>query len=439
MAIDAQLQRLVEAPTERSEVELKGWLNLTENGPRATLAKGIIALANHGGGFLIFGFESDGSPSPARPPNLAAHTQDAVNDSIERFADPAFHCNVHIVRRLADGLEYPVVVVPGGHKVPIRSKRTGPANEIIQDRYYVRRPGPASEPPQGAHEWNELLERCMANRRDEITEVMRSLLDGRTPKPEVPPDAAAPLRAWETESLARWGEVVARRAADAPQRMPLGYYTFSCLIEGVRIGIRDLERAILAANQIQLTGWTPWLWPHVEGIRPYVNGHAIECNIGNLDNADPPHSDFWRISQTGGMFLVRGYSEDGNIAPNVRPGTVIDLTLPVWRIGECLLFVERFAGALGLAHAVVQIRCTFTGLNGRKLVSIDGRRHLRDDRISYSDAIETKISVTASQISDRLPDLVRELTEPVYLLFDFYTPPPAMYADELGRMQRRQF
>ncbi len=141
MAVDAQqLQQRVETPRERLDVELKAWLDLSDNGLRGTLAKGLIALANHGGGVAIIGFDTDGNPAPSRPGGLAAYSQDAVNDIVDRFADPVFHCTEHLVTRVADGLQYPVILVPGGHKVPIRSKRGDPNNEISSNRYYVRRP-----------------------------------------------------------------------------------------------------------------------------------------------------------------------------------------------------------------------------------------------------------------------------------------------------------
>jgi len=45
MALDAQLQELLREPRERLDVELKGWLNLTDNGHRGVLAKSLIAIA----------------------------------------------------------------------------------------------------------------------------------------------------------------------------------------------------------------------------------------------------------------------------------------------------------------------------------------------------------------------------------------------------------
>ncbi len=153
------LQQLVDAPSERLDVELKGWLDLSGNAHRGTLAKALIALANHGGGVAVIGFDTGGDPADNRPDNLVSYDQNAIDDVVDRVAGPALHCSVKDVKREADGLEYPVILVPGGHKVPMRSRRGSPDNEIQADRYYIRRPGPASEMPQGGYEWDDLIRR----------------------------------------------------------------------------------------------------------------------------------------------------------------------------------------------------------------------------------------------------------------------------------------
>jgi hypothetical protein len=443
VAIDAQnLQQLLEAPSERLDVELKGWLNLAENGHRGTLAKGLIALANHGGGVVIIGFDTDGSPAPNRTPNLAPYSQDAVNDVVDRFADPGFHCTVHIVTRAADGLQYPVVFVPGGHKVPIRARRGSPGNEILADRYYIRRPGPASEMPQGGHEWAELMRRCVRNNTDEIASLIRDVLEGRAPRGNAPPDIAARLSQWDAESVARWMEVVNEFPAVSHVRMPLGHYRVACVVEGVNLDLPRLREVMTRAN-LHLTGWPPWWWPTREGIAPYIRGNTIECHIAEQQaHPDPAHSDFWRVSTTGELFLIRGYIEDSldhEGRQRVAPGTVFDLTLPVWRIGECLLFIQRFAIETGLEDSTVSVHCEWAGLQGRRLTVLNGHRTLFNDHQSRSDGCATTITIPVERISAALPEIVRDLVNPVYALFDFFQPPGAMYSEELGRMQRREF
>jgi len=62
-----ELQELVDVPRERLDVEYKAWPNLDDRETRAKLARHLCALANFGGGFLVFGIDDDmthaGTPS----------------------------------------------------------------------------------------------------------------------------------------------------------------------------------------------------------------------------------------------------------------------------------------------------------------------------------------------------------------------------------------
>jgi hypothetical protein len=79
---------------------------------------------------------------------------------------------------------------------------------------------------------------------------------------------------------------------------------------------------------------------------------------------DAAHPDFWRPSPQGMMYLLRGYAEDST--SDFAPGKVFDLTLPVWRVGECLLHAKRFAAKLADGPSSV-IRAVWSGLRGRIL------------------------------------------------------------------------
>ena len=84
-----RLQDLVAFPREELAIELKPWLDLKDGEEAAALGQALLALANHGGGFVLIGFaESEGSWSPAadRPESLAAYNQDAVNGIVARYA-----------------------------------------------------------------------------------------------------------------------------------------------------------------------------------------------------------------------------------------------------------------------------------------------------------------------------------------------------------------
>lgn len=60
--------------------------------------------------------------------------------------------------------------------MPIRTRRGSENGEITADKYYIRRPGPNSEPPRSGLEWDELLRRCIANRDQELEGTIRRIL-----------------------------------------------------------------------------------------------------------------------------------------------------------------------------------------------------------------------------------------------------------------------
>jgi len=166
-----RLESLSRNPREDLEVELKGWLDLNQGEHKADLVKAILALANHGGGYVLIGYD-DATRGPApRPASVTSgYDQDTVNGIVRRYADPQLHVQVERAPDANDD-EHPVIIVPGGHSVPVRCKKDGPNGaHVRQHAIYIRRPGPASEEPQTAQEWQELIRRCVLNDRDNLLE-----------------------------------------------------------------------------------------------------------------------------------------------------------------------------------------------------------------------------------------------------------------------------
>jgi predicted HTH transcriptional regulator len=60
--MENQIQALVDAPSERLNIEVKPWLDPSSNWGEAIIAKALLALRNQNGGFLLIGFNDDGSP-----------------------------------------------------------------------------------------------------------------------------------------------------------------------------------------------------------------------------------------------------------------------------------------------------------------------------------------------------------------------------------------
>ncbi|MFQ5902412.1 MAG: helix-turn-helix domain-containing protein [Candidatus Binatia bacterium] len=428
------------------DTEVKGWLDLSSEDDKANLAQAILALANFGGGYIILGFTEEGGvwvPAEPRPSDLNGYTQDRINGIVHRYAEPPFQCEVYHVHHPQGGPLFPIILVPGHNRVPIRAKRDGPSRKHVrQNTYYMRRPGPVSEPPQSAQEWDNLIGRCVRAAKDDLLESIRDILFGVVTvptKPAAEEEAGRNLAGWIQGSRARWESLVAERL---PREKPSRYSKGVCTVAYSIIGdfqppsLREFLD-ILGHVQGRESGWPPWWVASRRGIAPYSYNGLIECWLAESRIANPAHSDFWRASPEGMMYLLRGYQED-SVPERLDPGTIFDLAIPVWRMGECLLHAERLSIALGDSLASVIFRVTWEGLARRTLTAwADPGRLLFNDRQSRQDRVASEIVVSVDRISATLPEIVETLTRPLYEAFDFFTPPMSMVKEELLKMRGR--
>jgi hypothetical protein len=138
------------------------------------------------------------------------------------------------------------------------------------------------------------------------------------------------------------------------------------------------------------------------------------------------------------LYLLRGYQEDSE--GDAEPGTLLDVRLPVWRIGECVLHAQRMARTLledDEGH--VLMIAEWEGLRGRKLGYVS-------DKFTYPDPnkgpcrqerARGEADVPHGRIETNLPEIVTELTRPLYEAFDFYSPAASFVQRELARMRGR--
>ena len=300
MTTMGDLQPLVEEPMERLEVEYKEWLNLEDPRHRAVLAKAAIALANHGGGYIVIGMVEDGATFRSEPPpaELPEITQDRVNNAVHRFAEPAFHCGMRVVTRGDNGVQHPVIIVPGGMLVPVMSRRDqGP---LRQYACYIRKPGPRSEEPNNAAEWRDLFNRCIRANRDEMLDAIRTIIEGRAQTVGSAPSIVQGLRDYCVSSRNRWTELVSTLPDTAPSRFPDGYWEMGLSLVGSipATNLTEVRNRMDTAGRVMLNGWPLFLILNRQGLEPYSNQDCIEAWVGRPDPPrrfdDPQHSDFWR-------------------------------------------------------------------------------------------------------------------------------------------------
>ena len=441
------LRPLVDYPMERPDAEYKDWLDLSKNHGRATLAKAAIALANHGGGYIVIGLaeEDDASfTSKAKPENYPEITQDDVNSAVRRYAEPEFHCAMRTVPHHHSGVPHPVIVVPGNLTVPVMSRSE--LQGVIQlHRYYIRKPGPRSEEPTTQGEWSDLLNRCVRAKRDELLDAIRKIVTGQVEAQNLVPNAAAELRGFCAAAYDRWQELTSGLPDGSPARFPHGYYEIGLSLIGTTPAnnLRELERRLDVARSINLTECAPFRRVNTQERRPYPYNEFSEAWLGRPATGhtfdDASDCDFWRVSREGMLYIIRGYGEDyGYMLRHGNPGSLFSISFPIGGIGEALLFAVRFAECFD-SDGQIAVFCRFTGLNGRRLFSADWRVSPFRSRISRTGEVSQEIQTTVSQVQDNLAEVVHKLLSPLYESFGFYELLFPLVQSELQWMQERRF
>ena len=229
-------------PSESLDFEVKGWVSPSTNDEhKGLIAKALIALENHGGGFLLIGYVDDGGgklfPDQARPSDLSEFSVDEINNILKKFAEPPFHVIVTFQIHPESGEEYPLIQTSGQTKVPIRAAKGTQHQPIKKDSYYIRRPGPSSEAPADGYEWDRLIQRCVLNQKVEIMDTLREFLSlsyvGATSSSAsnaLNPDS---LVSFCSSANSTWQAINSKLPDDNPSKISHGYFVFGCKIQGV--------------------------------------------------------------------------------------------------------------------------------------------------------------------------------------------------------------
>jgi hypothetical protein len=265
-------------------------------------------------------------------------------------------------------------------------------------------------------------------------EVLESV--GSRPKRGKPPAGSI---AWEQSCRQRLEGLAAKRS-ELANAYAQGTWSASYRLVGAPEE-PELGRfmAILREVAGHETGWPPWWVPDSLPDRPRPVEGMIECWLSDSTSGDAAHADYWRADPGGRLCLIRGYQEDSSAEAMANaPGAYLDLTLPIWHTGECLLHAARLAKRLD--GRTIQFMMRWNGLLGRRLAAISSRdRMMRPTAPTAEDEIVTFIELSPAKIENNLAAGVRKLVAPLYQCFDFFEPPEEIYEDELASMRRREY
>lgn len=227
------------------------------------------------------------------------------------------------------------------------------------------------------------------------------------------------------EAFKRWRDLTAKLPENSPGRMPHGFYRIDYWLEG---DLKDVElhnlQSFLEKAEIKNTGWPMFVTMTRPESQPQEVGSVVECWLNPEDRPnglrDCAHCDFWRAAPSGRLMLIRGYREDSE--ETFPPASILDMTLPVWALGEGLLHATRFAKLMRRkdSDVTVHFRALYTGLSGRLLRSWTRPLQGRLDMVASgarSDEAMLETTVAAGRIEADLAACVYPLVASLFERF----------------------
>jgi hypothetical protein len=375
MALADDLTDLVDNPSETLAVEYKSEFDLSNPRSKANFARHVAALANYGGGYLVFGFNND--LTSAAKTEFSALDRDTIAGIVRSYLDPPLQCDVRVVTARS-GARHTIVVVPSHGSVPVCAQRDGPQDTkgrpqgILSGAYYIRKPGPASESIVTPSEWAPLIRRCALAERAAILSAIDVALKGGRSEDGI----ERRLRKWHDALPRSYSERLT--AAGRAATLAHGYVQFSFAVHQSGEAIthdelaRVVERCNAEADAITRMHWGPFVVIHRDPIAPRSrtasdldNGEREFLEAAVVEPGDATHaSDMWRVSGEGLASLINGWWEDTPYF-KTTPQTCLSPTWFAKEIAGCVLFARAFANSFETATAVT-FRCEWTGLKGRR-------------------------------------------------------------------------
>ncbi|MGA3401584.1 MAG: ATP-binding protein [Acetobacteraceae bacterium] len=441
-SVPADVQDLVETPCRALEVEYKSWRNLDHAEDRAELARDIAALANHGGGFIVFGFQERTLTPDDTDPFRTNCTTERIAAIVRTYLDPPVEFDLTPVVSAA-GVVHPVIRIAGHGATPVCVRQDGPivgnAKLVERGAYYIRKhaptavarhigmPCPQSSRIEVPQEWAPLIRRCVRRDREALLGALEAAIDGRAQAP----DLAQRLLTWHQAARAAFLPLVPRSpVADSLARR---HYVLSYGFDLIRPETLEpaqladaLRRTVFALQPQFRSGWNMFDPPYRRAVqaRFVVDPASGDAEQDFLETAwlrdrNPGETaDFWRVSPRGLATIIRGYAEDMTQSPPlppIRPGTCLSPTSLTQEVAELVCHARAFARLFGGVRRVA-FRCEWWGLAGRELFDLDARWAHRGP--APDDRRVANAQVPVATLAQAWPEVVALLIAPVLRAFE---------------------
>jgi len=471
-----QIQGLIARPGESLNVEVKRWLDPSDNVGIAKIVKATFAIRNRNGGFVIIGFgDKTLEPDISHEPGdiRGAFHQDKIQLLISRYAHEPFEIQVAFGER--EGRTYPVIIVPEGVQVPTVAKANladPNGTKLISrgDIYFrsLNANGTPSSAIARPEDWRHILEICFDNREADIGRFLRRQLAGQDLSKLVEEieklgersdgsiSTFVEPRAQRTNVVAilqercaalltlgeqRFANAINERGLSKSERPfveKLQWHVALSIDPRMSDAIADREfLAKFASSNPNYTGWPVWLDARTlsdERDRPVIRNGAWEALVVRINGELASRLEFFRLDAKGDFYLRRLLQDDA-VPTRVEPGTRLDPILVIIRVAEAIAVGLSIANGLGWAQETTRLGFMFRWrkLKGRRLdswsnpvVYVPGGGAAQDDEITTFVTIPLDIPTSA------VPSFVDAATKDLFVAFDG-TRLPANTVEEWAR------
>lgn len=427
----AQLQLLLLHPSEQMHVEHKGW-QVSSNDKRssAKIAKELMALANHGGGYLVVGFASESGNLASVPAQSDGQVQfwttDRVNQIVAKYADPRFHCDVRLLTHPVTGVVHPIIEVHGS-STPVRCRRSDPSGVVADNAYYVRRAGAESGPPETAAQWDVLIGRCIREQREELFESFRTIVMGHI---EDTPAAAS-----VADRLTEWGNSI----GDLTFMQLMDPFEIShssawselasvFLEESDSIELQEVKKDIERAGARAYSARPPFV-VRSGSAAPFALENAVHAaNVTRDPGSVDIRSEVWSAGPAGQLQIVQTFAEDALSDDGVTPFTRLDPLMTMHKLGEYLLFLEQYAEVRDRSEVEALVPLQYFGLEGRQLEFLPfGKHRQRWKQAAVQNDFKKQLVVQVGTIRETLPEILYSFLNDLFALFGLARVPMAEY------------
>jgi hypothetical protein len=453
----ALVEHLVMNPSESLTIEVKTWLDLSNDDEKANLLRAIAALRNHNGGHIVIGFDN-ASLQPdetRRPADIAVHYHiDFIQPLVAKYLSELFEIGVATVTR--EGNLYPVITIPSGVRTPVSVRRDlGTGTKAIKEHEIYVRTLRANHKPSSSkarhQDWGELMQHCFDNREADIGSFLRRHLGSFNP--EVLREFAAaisdanPTRKTDEElakdflheSEARYATVKQEKPFDFPEH---GTWEVALVIQG-EAPSHELSEvlSLLRNHNPSYSGWPVWMDPsNLDKERPpFVFNGLYEALV--VSNFLRNSIDYMRVDPRGKFFLLRSYDDDTSTHERApAPLTSLDIVVPIWRTAEAIGVGLALARGWGFSseNSTLNFLFKWTRLSGRRLISWREYRWDTNRGKSSQDTVESFVQVPLDTPESAISGYVAQVLGRLFEVFDAAKVDEASIAHEVNRALKQK-